>query len=104
MRLAFLSRPLRFPRMFHHRYDGYRRARAFSCWNQFLVMLFAQLTYRDSLRETEVCLRAWPKQLYHLGLRGSVTRSMIADANESRPWRIWADLGGMGLLKRRRRC
>jgi hypothetical protein len=84
------------------RYDGDRRVRAFSCWDQFLVMLFAQLTYRDSLRDTEVCLRAWPKQLYHLGLRGSVARSTIADANEKRSWRIWADLA-MILIARARK-
>jgi len=84
------------------RYDGDRRLRAFSCWDQFLVMLFAQLTYRDSLRDTEVCLRAWPKQLYHLGLRGSVARSTIADANETRSWRIWADLA-MVLIGRARK-
>lgn len=85
-----------------NRYDGNRRVRAFSCWDQFLVMLFAQLTYRDSLRDTEVCLRAWPGQLYHMGLRGSVARSTIADANESRPWRIWADLA-MILIARARK-
>lgn len=85
-----------------NRYDGNRRVRAFSCWDQFLVMLFAQLTYRDSLRDTEVCLRAWPGQLYHLGLRGSVARSTIADANESRSWRIWADLA-MILIARARK-
>lgn len=85
-----------------NRYDGNRRVRAFSCWDQFLVMLFAQLTYRDSLRDTEVCLRAWPKQLYHLGMRGSVARSTIADANESRSWRIWSDLA-MLLIARARR-
>lgn len=84
------------------RYDGDRRVRAFSCWDQFLVMLFAQLTYRDSLRDTEVCLRAWPKQLYHLGLRGSVARSTIADANENRSWRIWSDLA-MSLIGRARK-
>jgi len=84
------------------RYDSNRRVRAFSCWDQFLVMLFAQLTYRDSLRDTEVCLRAWPGQLYHMGLRGSVARSTIADANESRSWRIWADLA-MILIARARR-
>ncbi len=84
------------------RYDGDRRVRAFSCWDQFLVLLFAQLTYRDSLRDTEVCLRAWPKQLYHLGLRESVARSTIADANENRSWRIWSDLA-MILIARARK-
>jgi len=73
------------------RYDGNRRVRTFSCWDQYLVMLFAQLTYRESLRDVESCLRAWPRQLYHLGVRGGVCRSTLADANEKRCWRIWAD-------------
>ena len=84
------------------RYDGNRRVRTFSCWDQFLVMLFAQLTYRDSLRDIEACLRAMPKQLYHLGIRGVVSRSTLADANESRSWRIWADFA-MVLIAHARR-
>ena len=70
------------------RYGGNRRVRSFSCWDQFLVMLFAQFTYRDSLRDIESCLRAFPTQLYHVGIRGSVSRSTLADANENRSWRI----------------
>ena len=77
------------------RYGGDRRVRRFSCWDQFLVMLFAQLTYRESLRDVESCLRAWPRQLYHLGLRGAVSRSTLADANERRDWRIWSDLAAV---------
>jgi hypothetical protein len=84
------------------RYGGNRRVRRFSCWNQFLVMLFAQLTYRDSLRDIESCLRAFPKQLYHLGIRGGVCRSTLADANEHRAWRIWADVA-MVLIAHARR-
>lgn len=84
------------------RYDGNRRVRTFSCWDQFMVMLFAQLTYRESLRDIESCLRAWPKQLYHLGIRGVVSRSTLADANEKRSWRIWADFA-MTLIARARR-
>jgi hypothetical protein len=84
------------------RYDGNRRYRTFSCWDQFLVMLFAQLTYRDSLRDIEACLRAMPKQLYHLGIRGVVSRSTLADANESRSWQIWADFA-MVLIAHARR-
>ena len=84
------------------RYDGNRRVRTFSCWDQFLVMLFAQLTYRESLRDIESCLRAWPKQLYHLGIRGVVSRSTLADANESRCWRIWSDFA-MTLIAHARR-
>jgi hypothetical protein len=84
------------------RYDGNRRVRAFSCWDQFLVMLFAQFTYRESLRDIESCLRAMPRQLYHLGLRGGVSRSTLADANERRSWRIWADFA-MTLIAQARR-
>lgn len=84
------------------RYGGNRRIRRFSCWDQFLVLLFAQLTYRDSLRDIESCLRAFPKQLYHLGVRGGVSRSTLADANEGRSWRIWSDLA-MVLIAHARR-
>jgi len=73
------------------RYGGNRRARRFRCWDQFMVMAFAQLTFRESLREIETCLRALPKKLYHAGIRGTVARATLADANESRDWRIWAD-------------
>lgn len=84
------------------RYGGNRRVRTFSCWDQFLVLLFAQLTYRESLRDIEACLRAWPRQLYHIGIRGVVSRSTLADANESRNWRIWADMA-MVLIAHARR-
>lgn len=84
------------------RYDGNRRVRTFSCWDQFLVMLFAQLTYRESLRDIESCLRAMPRQLYHLGIRGIISRSTLADANENRPWRIWSDFA-MVLIAHARR-
>jgi len=84
------------------RYQGNRRVRSFSCWDQFLVMVFAQLTYRESLRDIESCLRAMPTQLYHLGIRGSVSRSTLADANEIRSWRIWADFA-MVLIAHARR-
>ena len=73
------------------RYDGNRRVRRFSCRDQYLAMAFAQLTYRDSLRDIEACLGAVPDKLYHLGFRGSVARSTLADANEKRDWRIFAD-------------
>ena len=63
----------------------------FSCLDQFLCMVFAQLTYRESLRDTETCLRAVQSKLYHVGIRGRVSRSTLADANETRDWRIWAD-------------
>lgn len=74
------------------RYDGERRVRTFCCWDQFLCMAFAQLTYRESLRDIETCLRAVETKLYHAGIRGRVSRSTIADANERRDWRIYADL------------
>jgi hypothetical protein len=84
------------------RYDGNRRIRSFSCWDQFLVLLFAQLTYRESLRDIESCLRAMPRQLYHLGIRGAVSRSTLADANENRSWRIWADFASVLIARARR--
>jgi len=73
------------------RYDGDRSIRRFSCWDQFLTMAFAQLTYRESLRDIEVCLAAHDKKLYHSGFRRPVKRSTLADANEKRDWRIYAD-------------
>ena len=73
------------------RYDGDRRWRGFSCWDQFLGMAFAQLTYRESLRDIEACLRSLGAKLYHMGFRSPVARSTLADANESRDGRIYAD-------------
>ena len=73
------------------RYGGDRRLREFSCWDQYLTMVFAQLTYRESLRDIEACLRSLQGKLYHLGFRGHVSRSTLADANENRDWRIFAD-------------
>ena len=73
------------------RYRGDRRLRKFSCLDQFLCMAFAQLTYRDSLRDIETCLRAMSANLYHAGFRGKVSRSTLADANERRDWRIYSD-------------
>jgi len=73
------------------RYRGDYPQKTFSCWDQYLSMAFAQLTYRDSLRDIEVCLRSMQGKLYHMGFRGKVARSTLADANESRDWRIYAD-------------
>lgn len=74
------------------RYQGEFRVRSFSCLDQFLCMAFAQLTFRESLREIEACLRAHTVKLYHMGIRcKSVSRSTLADANEARDWRIYAD-------------
>lgn len=72
-------------------YDGERYVKRFSCLDQFLCMAFAQLAGRESLREIEICLRAHHAKLYHLGIRGGVARSTLADANERRDWRIFAE-------------
>jgi hypothetical protein len=74
------------------RYQGSYRVRKFSCLDQFLCMAFAQLTSQDSLRGIEACLRAVQPKLYHMGIRARVSRSTLADANERRDWRIYADL------------
>jgi hypothetical protein len=73
------------------RYQGQHRVHSFSCYDQYLCLAFAQLTYRESLRDIETCLRAVQPKLYHAGLRGRVSRSTLADANETRDWRIYAD-------------
>jgi len=73
------------------RYGGDFRKRSFSCWDQFLCLGFAQLTYRESLRDIEACLRSVHTKLYHMGFRGRISRSTLADANESIDWRIYAD-------------
>ena len=73
------------------RYHGDSHWRGFSCWDQLLAMSFAQLTYRESLRDIEACLRSMSGKLYHMGLRGKVARSTLADANEIHDWRIYAD-------------
>jgi len=74
-----------------NRYQGNYRMRSFSCYDQFLCMVFAQLTFRESLRDIECCLGALEEKLYHAGFRGQVSRSTLADANENRDWRIYAD-------------
>jgi len=84
------------------RYAGHYRVRSFSCWDQFLSMMFAQLSYRESLRDIVACLRSQERRLYHLGIRGKVARSTLADANESRDWRIYADFT-QGLIQEARR-
>jgi hypothetical protein len=73
------------------RYRGEYQQKSFSCWDQFLAMAFAQLTYRESLRDIEACLRSMGGKLYHAGFRSKVARSTLADANEGRDWRIFAD-------------
>jgi len=79
------------------RHRGDANFRGFSCWDQLLAMAFAQLTYRESLRDIESCLRALQSKLYHMGFRGKVSRSTLADANESHDWRIFADFA-QGLI------
>mgnify|MGYP002641298612 CR=1 FL=1 len=73
------------------RYKGNHKVISFSCYDQFLCMAFAQITYRESLRDIEACLRFQQPQLYHMGIRGKVSKSTLSDANENRDWRIYAD-------------
>jgi hypothetical protein len=73
------------------RYEGNKGVRTFTCLDQFMCMAFAQLSYRESLRDIECCLRAMREKLYHMGIRGKVSRSTLADANEKRDWRIYSD-------------
>jgi hypothetical protein len=84
------------------RYGGNHRVRSFSCFDQFLCMAFAQLTYRESLRDIETCLRALGPRLYHAGIRSPVRRSTLADANEHRDWRIYADFAQVLIARARR--
>jgi len=73
------------------RYHGEYKVKSFSCWDQFLTLAFAQLTYRESLRDIETCLRTAPQKLYHMGIRSTVSRNTLANANQMRDWRIYAD-------------
>jgi hypothetical protein len=83
------------------RYRGDYKVRSFSCFDQFLCMAFAQLTFRDSLRNIETCLRALQPKLYHVGFRGAISRSTLADANEKRDWRIYADFAQLLITRAR---
>ena len=74
-----------------NRYNGNHKIKSFSCLDQFRCMAFAQLTYRESLRDIETCLRSQQHKLYHMGIRGGVARNTLANANQSRDWRIYAD-------------
>ena len=84
------------------RHKGNYKVSSFTCWDQFLCMAFAQLTYRESLRDIEACLRSRPNLLYHLGIRGNVARSTLADANEQRDWRIYAELANWLIARARK--
>ena len=84
------------------RYNGNHKVISFSCWDQYLCMAFAQLTYRESLRDIQVCLRATQSRLYHLGIRGKVSRNTLAHANQTRDWRIYADFAQILIAKARK--
>ena len=86
------------------RYQGEYRVWDFSCFDQFPCMAFAQLTFRSSLREIEICLRAVRPKLYHAGFRGGISRSTLADANEQRDGRIYADMAQILIRMARRGC
>lgn len=83
------------------RYRGDHKLKSFSCWDQFLCMAFAQLTYRESLRDIEACLRANQTKLYHMGIRGRVSRNTLANANSVRDWRIYADFAQVLITRAR---
>lgn len=83
------------------RYRGNRRVRTFSCFDQYLCMVFAQVTYRQSLRDIETCLRAMQSKLYHCGIRGTISRNTLAKANEQRDWRIYADFAQVLIARAR---
>jgi hypothetical protein len=83
------------------RYKGNYKLKSFSCWDQFLCMAFAQLTYRESLRDIEAWLRAQQSKLYHLGIRGQVSRNTLAHANSVRDWRIYADFAQVLITRAR---
>ena len=83
------------------RYHGERKILSFSCLNQYLSIAFAQLTFRESLRDIESCLRSMSGRLYHMGFRGKISRSTLADANEKRDWRIYADFAMILIHKAR---
>ena len=84
------------------KYNGDGRVRSFSCLNQYYCMAFAQLTYRESLRDIDSCLNAMRGKLYHMGIRDSVKKSTLADANESRDWRIYAEFAHLLIVKARK--
>ncbi len=84
------------------RYRGEYKVQKFSCLDQFLCMAFAQLTGRESLRDIEICLRAMRLKLFHAGFRGPTSRSTLAEANENRAWRIYADFAHILIARARR--
>ena len=84
-----------------NRYSGNRKVIRFSCWDQYLCMAFAQLTFRESLRDIEACLRATQSRLYHLGIRGKISRNTLANANQNRDWLIYAEFAQILIAKAR---
>ena len=84
------------------RYRGAYKVKTFSCWDQYLCMAFAQLTYRESLRDIQACLRSAQIKLYHMGIRGKVSRNTLANANMRRDWRIYADFAQVLIQKARK--
>jgi len=84
------------------RYRGEYRVQSFSCWDRFLVLAFAQLTFRESLRDIEACLRAHAAKLYHLGIRGGIARNTLANTNATRNWRIYAEFAQRLIAQARR--
>lgn len=85
-----------------NRYRGNYYIKTFSCWDQFLCMLFAQLTHRDSLRDIEICLRSFKRKLYHCGIRAKVSRSTLAYANDNRDWRIYREFATILITEARK--
>ena len=83
-------------------YNGNYKVKSFTCWDQFLCMAFAQLTYRESLRDIQACLRGTRYKLYHMGIRGNVSRNTLANANKIRDWRIYSDFAQVLIRKARR--
>jgi len=84
------------------RYNGNYKIKNFTCWQQFLCMAFAQLTYRESLCDIQACLRAANKKLYHMGIRSKVSRNTLAHANQIRDWRIYADFAQILICEARK--
>jgi len=83
------------------KYKGNYRVRTFTCWEQFIVMAFAQLTYRESLRDIESCLEAVSNKLYHSGVESLIKKSTLSDANENRDWRIYAEFAQLLIIEAR---
>ena len=98
--MAFL--PLHEFRKCVQRYHGDYKIRKFSCLDQFFCLAFAQLTYRESLRDIVSCLKTMKSRLYHMGIRGRGSRSNLANANEARDWRIYADFAQVLIAEARR--